>query len=201
MHKHATGANALLTGHNTGKVCPCLQVWLLFLQQFNGKSLFLSDQWLPDHILHLFTDAAGSLGYGAVFGKQWFYGGWPQSWSRENITLKEFYPIVAAVYAWGHCWENKKILIHTDNEALVSIINSNTAKEVKVMALVRKLVVRSMLRNIQFRAVHVPGCVNILADNLSRQQVAAFKTLAPWAREQPVSLPVEIQPQSWFPGC
>ena len=110
--------------------------------------MFLSDQWLPNHTLHLFTDAAGSLGYGAVFGQQWFYGSWPESWANENITLKELYPIVAAVYTWGNTWQNKKIMIHTDNEALVSIINSKTSREAKIMVLIRKLVIKSMLLNI-----------------------------------------------------
>ncbi len=91
-------------------------------------------------------------------------------------------------------------MIHTDNNALVSIINANTSKEVKVMALVRKLVLKSMLLNIKFKSVHVPGCVNILAEKLSRLQVAAFRALAPWAMEQPILLPVGIQPQSWFRG-
>ena len=58
-----------------------------------------------------------------------------------------------------------------------------------------------MLFNFQFKASHVPGCVNILADKLSRLQVETFKALAPWAREQPVSLPVDMQPQSCFLGC
>ncbi len=163
-----------------------------------AKSLFLSDQWLSDQTLHLLTDAAGSLGYGAIFGSQWFYGQWPESWVNENITLKELYPIVAAVCVWGHRWSNKKIMIHTDIKALVSIINANTSKEVKVMALVRKLVLKSMLLNIKFKSVHVPGFVNILADKLSCLQVAAFRA---WAMEQPVLLPVGIQPQSWFQGC
>ncbi len=67
-----------------------------------------------------------------------FFGKWPESWSKENITLKEFYPIVAAICVWGQDLANKRILLHTDNQALVHIINSNTTKEVKVMALVRK---------------------------------------------------------------
>ncbi len=90
--------------------------------------------------------------------------------------------------------------MHTDNQALVHIINSITTKEVKVMALVRKLVINSMLFNIQFKAVHVPDRINILADKLSRLQIEAFKQLAPKAKEHPVSLPVEIQPQSWYQG-
>ena len=54
-----------------------LQAWLWFLQHFNGKAFFLSEKWSPAHTLHLYTDASGTLGYGAVFNKRWFYGKWP----------------------------------------------------------------------------------------------------------------------------
>ena len=178
-----------------------LKAWLLFLRQFNGRQFFLSDQWLSNYNLNLYTDASGTIGYGAVFDRLWFHGKWPNSWLKENITLKECYPIVAAVCVWGHHWSNKRIMFHTDNEALVHTINANTTKDVKIMALVRKLVVQSMRFNIQFKAVHVPGCKNILADKLSRLQVEAFKIAAPHAMEHPSPVPAEIRPQNWFLGC
>ena len=117
-----------------------LKAWLLFLRQFNGRQFFLSDQWLSNYNLNLYTDASGTICYGAVFDGFWFHGKWPNSWLKENITLKECYPIVAAVCVWGHHWSNKRIMFHTDNEALVHIINANTTtKDVKIMGLVRKL--------------------------------------------------------------
>ena len=110
-----------------------LSAWLLFLQHFNGKAFFLSDQWLPAKALHLYTDAAGSVGYGAVLGGQWFYGIWPENWVNDNITLKEFFPIiiVTAVRLWALHLANQRIMLHTDNLALVHIINSTTSKEAK----------------------------------------------------------------------
>ena len=62
-----------------------LQVWQRFVSGFNGRAFFLDDLWITSTTLGLFTDAAGSLGYGAVFGKQWFYGPWPESWCSLNI--------------------------------------------------------------------------------------------------------------------
>ncbi|XP_020617810.1 adhesion G protein-coupled receptor L4-like [Orbicella faveolata] len=38
-----------------------------FLDEFNGKSFFLDDTWETSHTLELYTDAAGSVGFGAVF--------------------------------------------------------------------------------------------------------------------------------------
>ena len=56
-----------------------LEIWRSFLDDFNGQSIFLSDVWTDSFSLNLYTDAAGSLGFGAVFGCDWFYGGWPEN--------------------------------------------------------------------------------------------------------------------------
>ena len=45
-----------------------LRVWLQFLDLFNGKSFFLAEIWETSNTLELYTDSAGSKGYGAVFG-------------------------------------------------------------------------------------------------------------------------------------
>ena len=50
------------------------------------------------------------------------------------------------------------------------------------MHLVRMLIVCQCLRyNITFKAIHVPGERNDIADSLSRFQVNRFRTLAPQA--------------------
>ena len=81
-----------------------LKVWMRFLAGFNGRAFFLDDLWVTSTTLELFTDAAGSKGYGAVFGRKWFYGSWPESWSSLNITFLEFFPIVLALHIWGQQW-------------------------------------------------------------------------------------------------
>ena len=47
---------------------------LLFIDHFNGKAMLLRQIWISASKLHLYTDAAGSLGFGAHFGSEWFYG-------------------------------------------------------------------------------------------------------------------------------
>ena len=54
-----------------------LKVLLRFLAEFNGRAFFIDDLWVSSTRLELFTDAAGSEGYGAVFGRKWFHGPWP----------------------------------------------------------------------------------------------------------------------------
>lgn len=54
-----------------------LTMWLQFLTEFNDRSFFLYDIWETSQTLQRFTDAAGSTGFGAVFGAHWFQGLWP----------------------------------------------------------------------------------------------------------------------------
>jgi hypothetical protein len=49
-----------------------LELWQSFLLDFNGRSFFLHDGWNDSLSLNLYTDAAGSLGYGGIFGSEWF---------------------------------------------------------------------------------------------------------------------------------
>lgn len=50
-----------------------------------------------------------------------------------TITFKELFPIVIAVETWGHTLPNKLILFHSDNIAVVEIINKISSKDTSVM--------------------------------------------------------------------
>ena len=53
-------------------------------------------------------------------------------------------------------------------------------------------------KHIVFKAKHVRGVYNTLADSLSRLQVDTFKLLAPVHMErEPTDIPVHLQPQNW----
>ena len=83
--------------------------------------------------------------------------------------------------------------MHTDNQALVSIINKQTSKSKRVMMLVRKMVLLLLENNIMFKAQHIYGKVNNIADALSRKQFQKFRTLAPNADQDPEPIPIEFQ--------
>ena len=175
-----------------------LKVWLSFLTEHNCKSFFLPDVWANSAKLNLYTDAAGSLGFGAVFGTKWCYGRWPDKWLGRNIAMLEFYPIVLSLYLWGDQLRNQCVLFFTDNEALVHVINKQSCRDVSLMHFVRKLVAICLKYNILFKAKHIPGIHNTLADSLSRLQVSAFKHMAPASMDQfPTDIPSHLLPQNW----
>ena len=71
---------------------------------------FLSDRWDNSFRLGLYTDAAASKGYGAIFGKHWFGGAFPTEWKDFNITFLELFPIVLAVHIWGSHMSDRCVL-------------------------------------------------------------------------------------------
>lgn len=167
-----------------------LQAWQLFVEHFNGKNLLSVKYWRTTHSWHLYTDAAGTLGYGAIFGKSWFNGSWPEQIAHLPITFKELFPIVLAMEIWGSSLRNQCLIAHSDNLAVVHIINKQTCKESYIMILVRRLVLSCMKFNISLRCVHISGKYNILPDLLSRFQVEEFHRLAPEMEKDPVPIPV-----------
>ena len=173
-----------------------LAMWTLFLDQFNGKCLFLDEKWITSEVLELHTDAAGSLGYGAILENRWFYGAWPAEWRNLNIAILELYPIVAATIAWAYKFQNRSILFFTDNMAVVEVINNKTSKDTKILYLLRKLVWTCLNNNIMFKAKHIPGKNNVSADLLSRLQVEEFLRVNPSAYPHPNQLPEDFLPRN-----
>ena len=80
-----------------------------------------------------------------------------------------------AIFLWGDRFQNKKVLLHCDNEAVVYILNVKSSKSERVMTILRHIVYWSLLHNCQFRTVHLPSTDNKIADYLSRGQLEKFK--------------------------
>ena len=141
-----------------------LQLWLIVLESYNGRSFFLDDIWLSSAKLRLYTDAAGSLGYGTVLGSHWFFGKWPNSWFGRNTIILELFPIVITISIWASKLGNKCILFHIDNQGLVEVINKKTTKDKRLLVLLRELVLQCLKHSVLFPVVRVPKVLNVKAD-------------------------------------
>ena len=167
-------------------------VWLGFLENYNGQTPFPSAVWSTNEALNLFTDSCGSCGGGAFFDNHWTFITWPSTWSpeiRRDITFLELVPILTAIWVWSDQFTAKKLVINTDNLALVHILNSQSSKSQRVMHLVRPLVLLCMKFNIQIKSTHIPGYKNSIADSISRFQWPRFRTLAPNADMYSAQIP------------
>ena len=74
-------------------------LWEKFLQGWNGKSFFLEDQLTSAPDFEIYTDAAGSVGYGSYFQGHWLNWVWTKEQQldpkrRISISYQELYPIV-----------------------------------------------------------------------------------------------------------
>ena len=185
-------SNPHFSVHISKEVKKDLLVWLSFLEQFNGVSLYREQLFLSPKVQHIYTDAS-KIGCGGVLGSKWFSVEWPSSWwSSQNITFLELIPIFLALKAWGPLLKDIYIIFHTDNLALSFCINKKTSKEPLVMEVIRKIVFIELSLNIMSRAKHIPVFLNNLSDALSRLQVPQFKHLHPEADAQPTAtLPLQ----------
>ena len=91
----------------------------------------------------------------------------------------EFYPIMVLLEMWGYKLKNHCVVFMTDNAALVSILNDQTCKCKRVMKMLRQFVLTSMKFNVLFKAQHIPGKLNVIADCLSRSKYQEEKKWAP----------------------
>ncbi|KAM3916024.1 uncharacterized protein RB166_015396 [Leptodactylus fuscus] len=172
-----------------------LAVWDSFLEGYNGRSLWVGDT-VEAFDCELFTDAAGSVGFGAYYQGKWCVGSWPRDWVEEglvrNLALLELFPILVSVMVWGEVFRNKRIRFHCDNMGVVQAINGFSASSPPVVRVLQRLVLECLKLNACVLAVHVPGVCNDVADALSRLQWDRFRRLAPEAEEDGTSWPVEL---------
>ena len=172
-----------------------LLTWLDFLTKYNGVSVFMHSEWQSNETLELYTDAAASIGFGAYFRGKWVQGHWPDEILRNppSIAFLELYPLLVALRCWGPLLAGCKVKFHTDNSAVVHIINKCSSPCPQIMRIVRVFVLECLRFNILFKAVHVPGKYNELADALSRFQMHRFRVADPQAEAVMTELPALTQ--------
>ena len=103
---------------------------------------------------------------------------------RQDVTIsKVIKRLQTFAYSWGF-WTNVVSFFRPKN--------SGTSKSSRMAKLLRHLILQSMSCNCLFRAKHVAGKHNSIADALSRNQVQRFRQLAPHANPYPVTISKEL---------
>ena len=169
-----------------------LRWWHHFLSDWHGVSFCLFPGLVPEAGVEVSSDAAGSIGFGAYLKDYWFAGSWAPSQQQQSVAYKEFFPVVIAAHVWGHMWCKRHVLFHSDNEAVVHILNTRTSKVPSLMQLLRSLLLSAARHSFSFSARHVPGVNNQIADALSRFRWQDFRQLVPDAQPHPMWTPPEL---------
>lgn len=140
--------------------------WDTFLESFNGRTWFhFTSQWV-----NVFVDAS-LKGGGMTWGSDWCYVNWESDvpeLAETHINVKEILAILMAVRRWAPVWSHASVTIHTDNITARAAINKGKARSRVAMAMVREIFWWATLFNFRIKAVHIPGCENVLADAISR---------------------------------
>ena len=115
--------------------------------------------------------------------------------STLHINYKEISAVVTAVDNWANMWAGKTVIIHTDSVVTKAAINKGYSKNAYVNLLLRKMAWKCAKWNIKLKAVHVSGCINIMADTISRlhepKNIERFlQLLGRWHHGPPLTSPL-----------
>lgn len=166
-----------------------LQVWFALLNNPPERPFRILDSCSA--CPPLYTDASTSVGFGAVWGSQWFYGTWPVG-RVCNIAVLELFPIVLALFLLNDDVVDRTVEVYTDNSALVSIISKLYSGNRPLRKLIRPLVSLCLSRNLSITAAHVPGKENTGPDMLSRGEVDKFRRAFPHVDTMPMHIPAQL---------
>ena len=102
-----------------------IEMWLQFLESFNGVTYFLPSVWQSSSVIHFYTDSAKSTGFAGYFKGSYIQGTWASIAvsPRNSIAYLEYVPVLLSLLVWGKQLANSKIVFHSDNQAVVSILN------------------------------------------------------------------------------
>ena len=178
--------------------------WQQFLPTWSGISFFLEEEWTLASTLHLYTDAAGAIGYGAYFRGSWLSEPWlpHQRLGVAGISIawQELFAIVAAVWTWAQHLQRKKVVFHTDNMSITQAWARTSSRDPQIMRLIRILHLLAARGSFMVSLSHIKGVDNVIADALSRQQLARFRKAAPDANQEPDPRPAELDQIVIFEG-
>lgn len=171
-----------------------LRMWVSFLKDWNGVSIFLEPTVTDAFDLELFTDSSGTLGFGAYWQGKWFQGRWPENIRVDtdpsiSMAFLELFPICICALLFGPLWCTKRILVHCDNQATVHIIRKSRSRSPPVNQLMRELSLAMARYNFAITAQYIKSGDNNIADALSRFQMRRFRMLAPHAEATPLQIP------------
>ena len=118
--------------------------------------------------LTIFTDAS-TQGWGDHMGDSKISGTWTRTDRKLHINCLELKAVIFALQHWAPVLQGHQVMIAKDNSTVVSYINKQGGtRSPTLLRLTVDLFLWLEAQNIIVRARHIPGCLNVLADHLSR---------------------------------
>jgi len=123
----------------------------------------------PQPLMVVYTDASME-GWGAHCSYHIAQGSWSAQERNLHINVLELKAVFNALKAFVAYLTNKPVHVATDNTTVVAYINKQGGtRSWELCALLWRLLVWCRQKNIVLTARHIPGCLNVIADQLSRK--------------------------------
>lgn len=144
--------------------------WYHFLPGYNGVSMMPVEDWsYPDEVVasDACLEGCGAWHCGT---QEFFHLEFPEFIKQEHLCINslEILTVVVAAKLWGRNWRGKRIVVHCDNSASVSVINTGRAHAAFLQSCLRELEFVAAKHEFEVRANHIPGVENRIPDALSR---------------------------------
>ena len=120
-----------------------------------------------DHSIQLFTDASNE-GWDAHLDQSSTKGLWSDREKRLHINILELKAVSLALRSFNDQCQNQTVLVATDNSTVVAYINKGGTHSAEMCTLLWKIMTWCHHYHITLKARHIPGCLNVMADLLSR---------------------------------
>ena len=121
-----------------------------------------------DHSIQLFTDASNEA-WGTHLEQTSVIGLWSDREKRLHINVLELKAVSLALQRFKDQCPNQTVLVATDNSPVVAYINKqDVTHSVEMCALLWKIMTWCHHYQITLKDRHIPGCLNVMADLLSR---------------------------------
>ena len=144
---------------------------------WRGRTQWASTTWALAqgyHFLEQGGDASGeggaheAGGWGAVMGYDRAWGYFPAAQRDWHIGVKEMIAVHKGLVLWQAQYAGHRVVVHTDNAEVVAGLNHGTVRSPQTRAVLREIARLAVDMEIDIRARHIAGALNITADDLSR---------------------------------
>ena len=121
-----------------------------------------------DHSIQLFRDASNE-GWGAHLEQSSTQGLWSPQEKGLHINVLELKAVFLALRHFKDQCQDQTVLVATDNSTVVAYINKQGGTHsAEMCALLWRIMTWCHHFHIILKARHIPGCLNVMADLLSR---------------------------------
>ena len=120
-----------------------------------------------DHSIQLFTDTSNE-GWDAHLDQSSTKGLWSDREKGLHINIQELKAVSLGLRSFKNQCQNQTVLLATDNSTVVAYINKGGTHSAEMCAVLWKIMRWCHHYYITLKARHIPECLNVMANVLSR---------------------------------